>query len=166
MSMSPWIPLAGGLVNMIVLALVGLAVVGKFRWRALEEYEKLSEARGERIAVMEVDQRRYAEETAAKHRNYENQIDTLMVSIEALRGTVAQLERNESDTARRNVDLQRQLEASKLLVQDLQREALARTSASPERRAASAERESASQERDSASQERIHHHGHEEGEKG
>jgi hypothetical protein len=150
----PWIPLAGGLVNLIVLALVGLAILGKFRWQALAEYEKLSQARGERIEVLEADLQRFAAEAAAAHQRYEAQSELLTVRIEALTATVAQLERNESDTMRRNLDLQRQLEASQRRIGEMEAEAVGRRTAAQERRSASQERHSASQERESASHER------------
>jgi TolA-binding protein len=110
MSLPPWISGAAGLVNLIALALIGLAVVAQVRKGALQELKELSAVRGERIAVLETEHARYVAEAGAKHKQYESQIDELMIRLEAQAATVSLLERKEADAASRNLDLQRQLE--------------------------------------------------------
>ncbi len=94
MSWPTLITAAGALLNVVVLTAVGLAVWGHVRWRALEEYEKLADARAQRISELEAD-------TLKVKAQHEKDISFLNSRIEALEAQVAELQKFNQELQRR-----------------------------------------------------------------
>ena len=87
------------IITISVMVGVGIAVLGQVRWRAVQEWESLADARGLRVDALE-------KELAALRVSHNNEIELLTVRIQAMEAQVAEVQRL-------NIDLQRELSRSR-----------------------------------------------------